>query len=280
MTRIFRFTIDFKILDRPLIVTAWSGSLLLKIVYDVFHRIGIDFEKRESKPFIVEPLKLDGKYLITGAYVKHRGEFRQTKNTYLVIEPGRKIESVVYMLSDDLTSKFVEALVMDYIVKLPATLLAIDSVSIEEVELPNISTNNALDIDKARISVHVCVDFCSPTCFMLHGNDILYPSPVRLVYNIAKKYSELTGRNLKSICDQIHKVMDIHRIVRLYRVYIDIGEGRKVPTFMGRVVYAVAGNPEIVSQILQLLKIGEILGVGISRSLGFGRIRVRDITTR
>ncbi len=279
MTRIFKFVISFDVVDRPLIISAWSGSFLLKIIYEIFHRVGIDFEKRKSKPFVIEPPIRDGKYIISGIYSKSREGFSQTSETFHIMEPGSRFDCIIYIFDEGITQRFTEALLMESFVKLPATLLQISSISVEEIELPRPIYDNLNDI-KSRISAHICVEFLSPTCFMLQGNDVLYPSPSRLMYSIAKRFYEITKINLKDICDQAYKIFDIHRIRDLRVIYVDIGEGRKVPAFMGKVIYAVAGKPSIVSLMLQLLKVGEILGVGVSRSLGFGRISVRYLSIR
>jgi len=181
----------------------------------------------------------------------------------------------MYIFDMDLLSKFMNALIQDQIVKLPGTTLVINDVSIEEITLPELTNLNKLGSNWH--SIQVDVEFLSPTAFMLHGNDILTPSPVRLMYSIAKIYYELTGINLKNLCDEIPKVMDLYRIKKLRYYFVDIGEGRKVPTFMGKVTYVVAGKTEIVYIILQLLKIASILGIGISRTLGFGRIKISKI---
>ncbi|NPA70244.1 MAG: CRISPR-associated endoribonuclease Cas6 [Crenarchaeota archaeon] len=279
MSRIFKFVISFDIIDRPLIISAWSGSFLLKIIYEIFHRVGLDFEKRKSKPFVIEPPLRDGRYIISGIYVKSREGFSQTSETYHIIEPGSRFDCIMYIFDESITQKFTEALLSESFIKLPATLLQISSISVEEVELPRLLINNLEDL-KGRVSAHVQVEFLSPTCFMLQGNDVLYPSPARLIYSIAKRFYEITKINLKEVCDQAYKVFDIHKIRELKIIYVDIGEGRKVPAFMGKVIYAVAGRPNIVTLMLQLLKVGEILGVGVSRSLGFGRINVQYLSVR
>ena len=277
MARIFQFRIEFEVLDKPLIITAWSGSFLLRIIYEIFHRVNIDFEKKVRKPFIIEPLIYNGKYLLSGLYIKKGSEFKQIEKTFSIIEPGSKFLCNMYIFDLDLISKFMEAIVQDQVINLPGTSLMLSGVNIDEVELPEISISMS---GESWHSIHVDIEFLSPTAFMLHGNDILTPSPVRLVYNIAKIYYELTGINLKNVCNEIPKVMDLHRIKKLNYYFVDIGESRKVPTFMGKVTYVIAGKTGIVYTILQLLKIGTILGVGISRTLGFGRIKISRIVEK
>jgi len=85
-TKIFQFRINFEVIERPLIITAWSGSFLLRVIYEIFHRVNVDFEKKVRKPFIIEPLLYNGKYLLTGLYVKKGNEFKQIDKTFSIID--------------------------------------------------------------------------------------------------------------------------------------------------------------------------------------------------
>lgn len=55
---------------------------------------------------------------------------------------------------------------------------------------------------------------------------------------------------------------------------IDIGRGRKIVGFVGKCIYECAN--EITARLVYvLLKIGEIMNVGGSRTLGFGVIKCK-----
>ncbi len=274
---VFKFSIGLQVVDRPLIVTAWSGSLALKIVYEIFHRVGVDFEKRSRKPLVVEPLIADGGYLLTGLYVRERGgEYKQTEHTYAAIEPGAEVRCVVYVLSQDLLEKLMRAITQSDMIALPGTTLSMTVVDVEEVQLPALS-EDLLPDERSWIKMIIALKFKSPTAFMLHGTDVLYPSPVRALYSIARIYGELSGADLKDLRGEIPKVVDIYGEPRVRRYRVDIGEGRRVPAFMGSVSYVISGRPNVVFKILQLLKAAEHLGIGISRALGFGRVEIVSI---
>ncbi|NPA23983.1 MAG: CRISPR system precrRNA processing endoribonuclease RAMP protein Cas6 [Crenarchaeota archaeon] len=273
MVNIYRINVTFEIADRPLIITVWPGSLMLKIVYDLLHRVGIDFAKREKKPLIIEPPLRDGRYILAGIYERDRDDIISTRNSMKVLEPGTRFSLNLYITESELSQRLLEALLMSDIVALPRTELFIRGLTFEELEVPNICSEASGD----WCTIRILVSFRTPTCFMLHGNDILYPSPMRLVYNIAKFYTYLTGMDLKHVCDQVSKIMDISNILKIVKLLVDIGEGRRVPAFMGRVVYVVSGRSNIVHLLLMLFKFAEIVGVGISRALGFGRLRIERI---
>jgi len=96
--------------DIPHMITAWSGSFSLKIVYDYYQRIGIDFEKKARKPFIVEPLIHNEKYILTGIYIKNgKGEFEKISNPFVM--KNQDIFQLKITFTDyDTAQKFMEAL--------------------------------------------------------------------------------------------------------------------------------------------------------------------------
>ncbi|MEM4532006.1 MAG: hypothetical protein QXY39_09075, partial [Thermofilaceae archaeon] len=52
------FTVDLVPL-KQFVVTAWSGSFAVRVLYDVLKRRGVEFSKRERKPFVAEPPLLE-----------------------------------------------------------------------------------------------------------------------------------------------------------------------------------------------------------------------------
>ncbi|MCU7786835.1 CRISPR system precrRNA processing endoribonuclease RAMP protein Cas6 [Pyrobaculum sp. 3827-6] len=86
----------------------------------------------------------------------------------------------------------------------------------------------------------------APTAFMFHGRDVLYPSPQRIAYSLTKTYIDLFG----------------------------VGEARAVPAYIGKAELAIYGN---VETWLALLKLGQATGVGISRAIGLGKYKIKEI---
>lgn len=112
-----------------------------------------------------------------------------------------------------------------------------------------------------------------PTAFMFHGRDVLYPSPQRMAYSLAKAYKELFGVDIKPIADRAPTALEIVGM-RTKAVRVNIGDSRLVPAFLGRAQLAVFGN---VDAWLSLLKLGESVGVGISRAIGFGKYKIEEV---
>ena len=141
----------------------------------------------------------------------------------------------------------------------------------EEVELPQLS-QPAAELPVCG-KLYIDLEFASPTAFMFFGEDVLYPSPARLLFSAARTYAELCGGDLRADVLGLLKVVELTRYsVRTY--WVDIGEGRRVPCFMGRARLTACGRRDVVT-VVGLMRVAELCGVGISRALGFGRVRVR-----
>ena len=157
--------------DRDFFITAWSGSFALRIVYDVLHRAGLDFEKRERKPFIVEPLvDSSGNYMLTGFYVK-RGDRVEPhpEYSYRVVRRGEPFKVVVHFLDDWVAKSFMYSLVTLDTLREPACDLYMSSLNLRVEELPG-------PYPPPQKLVFYRVSFLSPTAFTFHGLDVLYPS--------------------------------------------------------------------------------------------------------
>lgn len=113
----------------------------------------------------------------------------------------------------------------------------------------------------------------APTAFMFHGRDVLYPSPQRMAYSLTKTYRELFGADLKTLADRSSTALELVGL-SVRQVWVDIGEARRVPAFMGKAALAIYGD---VDKWLGLLKLGEAMGVGISRAIGFGKYKIEKV---
>ncbi|CCC81821.1 RAMP superfamily protein [Thermoproteus tenax Kra 1] len=112
-----------------------------------------------------------------------------------------------------------------------------------------------------------------PTAFMFHGRDVLYPSPQRLAYSLAKTYHTLYGVDLKGLADRASTALELVGM-RIRTGWLNIGEARRVPVFYGRARLAIYGD---VGVWLSLLKLGELTGVGISRAIGLGKYKLEKV---
>jgi CRISPR/Cas system endoribonuclease Cas6 (RAMP superfamily) len=91
-----------------------------------------------------------------------------------------------------------------------------------------------------------------------------------------KNYSTATGVDAKHVVDGLAKTVEAVGAPRTKRFLVDIGEGRLVPAFTGEATLALYASRDM-PLLLAALKAAELLGVGISRTLGFGRVRVEKL---
>ncbi len=117
-----------------------------------------------------------------------------------------------------------------------------------------------------------------PTIFVFRGWRILYPSPSRLIYSLARVASELFGLNsvnMKKLARRLARYVELLNN-RTKIVELEIGSNRFVKAFWGEALYGVYGY-ENMKVLKQLLSIGELVNVGKSRGIGFGHIKLLDV---
>lgn len=275
---------------RDFTITAWSGSFATRIIYDIFHRVGLDFEKRRKKPFVVEPLiDSKGDYIITGVKKKVGDRvIDHPKYGSRKVKVGELLQLSVYLLGERVIRAFLEGLLKGEIIEEPATDLYIVSVEASQIDLEKV-LKTEVPLNSHLIKLYV--NFTSPTCFMFRGFDIHYPSPTRFLASALKNLNNITGIDTRHLIELISTTIELvspklfvkkvdgkYRLRRDYvSLLLDIGEGRKQPAFMGKAIFLL--NPRIkgFEIILKAIKLAEIVGIGISRAIGMGRIKVERI---
>ncbi len=245
--------------DTP--VVTWSGSFALKVVYEFLHRAKVDFPKRAEKDFSVEPLAVDGVdgYLLTG--VARRGG----RPGAYEIRAGTPFTVTAHFYSEKLASDYIFSVAQDATLSLPSGAFRVVDVSLRQSEPPP---------PQGPTRAAVEVEFLSPTLLMFYGRDVLYPSPARVALSALKTYSRITGADTRAASDTVAKTVEAVGAPRFRPVVVDIGEGRLVPAFLGRAVYAIHGSRD-APLIAAALRLAEVTGVGQSRALGFGRVRLK-----
>lgn len=226
----------------PCPLTGWSGS--------VAYRLLLELIRREAEPkakIFAHPLYSGDKPILSGV----DGEA-------LVLEPERRLSARAVLWEQDLYY-LLTAVSKNNLVESPCRA-EVTALFFEPLE-------PALEDGHGLASVYMRF---YPTAFMFHGIDVLYPSPQRLAYSLTKTYKELFGGDLKHLADRASTALELTGM-RVRQVRVNIGEARAVPAFLGRARLTVYGN---VKMWLSLLKIGEKIGVGISRSIGFGKYRI------
>jgi len=255
--------------DKHFVITAWSGSFALRVLYDVLRRRGLSYGRREGKPFIAEPVRVNGEVAITGIY---RGTVANPAPHPVLcwreVAAGEPISFTYHFASADLARQFVEAITEEPAVEEPACKLSLTSLSAAQRDLPEPAPGGRMEVFRVR--------FLTPTAFMFYGRDVLYPSPVRLMISALKNYTAATGVDTKRVVAGLAKTVEAVGALRFKRFLVDIGEGRLVPAFVGEATLAIHAS-EDMPLLLAALRAAELLGVGISRSLGFGRVRVEKL---
>jgi len=258
--------------DRRFAITAWSGSFALRVLYDVLRRRGFSYGRRERKPFVAEPVRVNGEVALTGVYLSSVSKPVPHPNLcWKEVEAGSPLSFTYHFADAGLVRLFVEAFAEDPVVEEPACKLSLASISVVQRELPEPAPGGRLELFKVR--------FLTPTSFMFYGRDVLYPSPVRFMLSALKGYSTATGVDAKHAVDGLVKTVEAVGAPRFKRFLVDIGEGRLVPAFTGEVTLALHASRDM-PLLLAALKAAELLGVGISRTLGFGRVLVEKLGER
>ncbi|MFZ8855260.1 MAG: CRISPR system precrRNA processing endoribonuclease RAMP protein Cas6 [Thermofilaceae archaeon] len=252
--------------DKPFAITAWSGSFALRVLYDVLRRRGFSFGGREAKPFIAEPVRVDGEVAITGVYLGSvQKPVPHPSLCWREVAAGEPLSFTYHFAGADIARQFVEAIAEEPVVEEPACKLALATLSAAQRELPGPRPAGGWRCSGSASS--------PPTSFMFYGRDVLYPSPVRLMISALKNYGAAVGVDAKRAVEGLAKTVEAVGAPRAKRVLVDIGEGRLVPAFTSEVALAIHAS-EDMPILLAALKAAELLGVGVSRTLGFGRVRV------
>jgi CRISPR-associated endoribonuclease Cas6 len=254
--------------DRRFAITAWSGSFALRVLYDVLRRRGFSYGRLEGKPFIAEPVRVNGEVALTGFYLKVSKPVPHPSSCWREVEAGAPLSFTYHFADSSLARFFVEAFAEDPVLTEPACKLSLASLSVAQRELPEPAPGGVLELYRVR--------FITPTSFMFYGRDVLYPSPVRFMLSALKNYSTATGVDAKRVVDGLAKTVEAVGAPRTKRFLVDIGEGRLVPAFTGEATLALHASRDM-PLLLAALKAAELLGVGISRTLGFGRVRVEKL---
>jgi CRISPR-associated endoribonuclease Cas6 len=258
--------------DKPFAITAWSGSFALRVLYDVLRRRGLCFGRRGARPFIAEPARAGGRVAVTGVYLGTISKpVPHPSLCWREVAAGEPLSFTYHFFEMELARQFVEAVSEEPVVEEPACKLSLASLSVAQRELPEPAPGGVLELYRVR--------FITPTSFMFYGRDVLYPSPVRFMLSALKNYSTATGVDAKNVVDGLVKTVEAVGAPRTKRFLVDIGEGRLVPAFTGEVTLALHASRDM-PLLLAALKAAELLGVGISRTLGFGRVRVEKLKER
>ncbi len=115
-----------------------------------------------------------------------------------------------------------------------------------------------------------------PTAFVYRGRLILYPSPLRLIRGGLRALTELglmsgeeAGEAFARLAAGVELLRSSTRVGR-----VDLGHGRRQLVFQGTALYGI--DPDAVDLFALVLGAARVRGLGKSRGVGLGYIRVLE----
>ena len=242
----------------PLI--GWSGGFCAKLVYDVLSGAGTEFKRESPKPFTLTPL-----YVYKGGTWKilQSGICRGDKCSHVVVDPRFKYSFKIVFFDQSLVIKFIDGLT-SYDRDINLLELNYNSIKVRP-RLKKLSTE--------RVKALVRIVYETPTHYMFRSWDILYPSHKRLLFSLGRTLYRITKLSLRMLIERIitrgmELLEDKTKVLK-----IKIGENKYAYGFVGEALYGIYLKEYEYKLLKQLLWLGEIVGVGRNRSIGFGVIK-------
>jgi len=246
---------------KPIPLAVWSGMYLYRELLNLFESQGVRFDHSSRKPFYLSPIFVGGrglKYITSG-----------------ILEPGKTYWFRFATADLDLASTF-------------RTLVAsgglgdLRAFRIEESMMNSWSSNNRSSVySNSGDKYHVVATLrFAPTVFKFEGNEAFSPSKDRFLASVARDIDEIWGTNIEAIAKEIAQRTEVlDSSVKKLRLSIGRGANgdRAMKAFAGTAVYLFALSPNEVGLVLDMLKLSEAIGVGKSRTLGFGFVSVEKV---
>lgn len=118
------------------------------------------------------------------------------------------------------------------------------------------------------------VFFVTPVAFKRRGGYVFMPEVGLLFQNLLMHYGQIYDNNKEIDQKTIEYISQNVRITsyRLHSQYFEhaVGNGKKIPAFVGQIALLVKGPQPLIGLVNMLLKFGEYAGVGIKTSMGMG----------
>lgn len=255
-------------------IPSWPGVFAAKIIYDTLSQVGVKIAKREEKTFSLTPIRTcnDG-FRLAGIYPSTNC----SKNRWLYVEENGSIMFEIYTASIDLAKKIILGFTRNPTIQQPCGKFEVASIQgtlipIKVIKIPSFCG--------PWMNARLQVEFLTPTRFMMRGWCINYPSPIRFFRSAAKSYYVVTGIDVRSTIN--HLILSNIELLgscdKIKQCYVDIGhegnERRVIKAFYGESEYILHIREDMLTFIEQLLRAAEVLGIGVNKALGFGRVRI------
>lgn len=247
-----------------------SKTLLIKLTSS---RIGLSIRERGFKPIVVTPVFLRDRpiYSVKG---KEAG--------LLSLKAGQEYWFRIAMVGT-VAEDIIPEMVGSCEIKLFNTKVYVTKIDVEVKAFSNISLN---DCSLVR------VEFVTPTILRLSNypklrigsRHILFPVPSLMIKSLVIHWNSYAGpedmiKNTHSLCflsDYFMVEVD-HRIKPVTAIY---DEKRRPRGFVGWVIYKLRRGKrrrKTFKNILKLLDYASYVGIGVSRSTGFGVVNVKTM---
>jgi len=250
--------------SKPLPLISWSGAFVSMLARNVVKCVGEGLNLVAVSPLVDK----DWRPVLSGRRVR---QYREQ----VVLEVGTNLRTrITYEILSESTA------IGQHLITCVQELLSRYGLEVAAIEFKFLDKHAVDDLprDVPHAQQYLLSLQFYPTIFVFRGWRVLYPSPSRLIYSLARavsKHYELRYENMKKL---VHKLT---RYIELLRdgtgiVELEIGSNRTIKAFWGEVLYGVYGY-ENMSILRLLLSLGEIINVGKSRGIGFGSIKLLHI---
>jgi len=267
MSRLISFHVVFRCL-RPLVLVAWSGSVASAYVRSVVKSFG------EVRMLAVSPLFTNSANnkveLVLSGLIDSKPR---------ILREGTLVSFQFTITTQPQDEKRLGGIIPDITNTLNEELskhgFAVKQLDVYITDLEALKPRR---VEGHSSSQYILTLEFFPTIFVFRGWRVLYPSPSRLIFSLARSLSQLFPVDVARVKKRANALIKYIEILgqSLRIIDLNIGKGRAVKAFLGRTMYGVYGRDNLVD-VLALVKLGELINVGKSRGIGFGHIKLIEV---
>ncbi len=148
---------------------------------------------------------------------------------------------------------------------------------VSKATIESISLASLIDLLSGESANKQTVRFVTPTAFKRKGSYEFMPTPRLMLQNLFMHYSQVYGGS-HEIDEDVLSYVEQHVRISSYNLrsqYFShaMGEGRKIPAFVGTLTLGMTGPDPLKNLVRMLCAFGEYAGVGIKTSMGMGALK-------